>query len=184
MTERELILIMGGARSGKSTYAEGLAAKRSGDVLFVATAQALDGEMADRIAAHRASRPESWSTLEVSQDVGRAIRAADNADTILLDCITLLVSNIIVTLGEGASLEEAEQATMREIGALLDAWRQVGGRWIVISNEVGMGIVPPYKLGRTYRDVLGRANQILAKEADQVVLMVAGLPWTLKPAQL
>jgi adenosylcobinamide kinase/adenosylcobinamide-phosphate guanylyltransferase len=180
MTDHELTLILGGARSGKSTYAERLAAETGDEVLFVATAQALDDEMRERITAHRAARPLTWRTLEAPQGVAQAIRTAEPAPTILLDCITLLVSNTVLAFGEEPPNEQAEQAVMHEIGGLLDVWREVGGRWIVISNEVGMGVVPPYKLGRVYRDVLGRANQTLAREASRVVLMVAGLPWELK----
>ena len=188
MTEGELILILGGARSGKSRHAEALAAQAGRRVLYVATAEAGDDEMRARITAHRARRPPEWETLEAPLDVGAALLAhptAARADAILLDCLTLLVSNAILAGGEGTPEPEADAAWQRvqaEIEALLAAHRRLPGRFIIVSNEVGMGLVPPYPVGRTYRDCLGRANQVLARAADRVILMIAGLPMELKAA--
>ncbi len=177
----KLTLILGGARSGKSAYAQSLAAERGRAVLYVATAEPGDAEMAGRIAAHRASRPAGWRTLEAARNVGEAIRvAAGEADLILLDCLTLLATNVIVPLPEPISAGEAEAALDAEVNALLAACRASRAEWILISNEVGSGLVPPYPLGRVYRDALGRANQRLAAEADEVVFLVAGLPLKLK----
>jgi adenosylcobinamide kinase/adenosylcobinamide-phosphate guanylyltransferase len=185
-----LILIVGGARSGKSSYAEELAAQFGERALYLATAQAGDEEMEARIAAHRQARLPSWRTVETSGSVGRAIRAAlsaQSADAVILDCLTLLVSNVIL---EGRCLSEedydgvdetaARQRVEAEIDELLAAYRAENVPWIVISNEVGWGLVPPYPLGRTYRDLLGWANQRLAAVADRVYLMVAGLPVDVK----
>jgi adenosylcobinamide kinase/adenosylcobinamide-phosphate guanylyltransferase len=182
----KLTLILGGARSGKSTYAEQLAAQHPGSVLYVATAQAWDEDMAHRIAVHQAQRPSHWRTLEVPVNVGKAIVEAPPADVILIDCLTLLASNVIAPL-DTSDQQVADQALNAEIDALCEAFtRTTTARtthWIIVSNEVGLGIVPAYPLGRLYRDALGRANQRLAAMADQVLFMVAGLPLTVKSSQ-
>ncbi|MGF1506213.1 MAG: bifunctional adenosylcobinamide kinase/adenosylcobinamide-phosphate guanylyltransferase [Anaerolineae bacterium] len=180
MSNTRLIFVLGGARSGKSSYAEQRAAEHGGDVLFVATAEALDDEMAGRIARHRADRPSDWFTLETPYAVGLAVLDHPPTPVVLVDCITLLASNIVLTLPESATQPAANAAVLAETDELLDAFEKRGGTWIVISNEVGMGIVPPSRLGRLYRDALGKANQRIAQTADEVVLMVAGLPWHLK----
>ena len=186
----ELILILGGARSGKSTYAEELAAHLADRVLYVATAEALDEEMRARVIAHRARRPQGWHTLEAPLNVGQALEAqasAYGADLILLDCLTLLVSNAVLSGGPDAPKPGSEAAwviVQAEIDALLAAHRRLGLPLIVVSNEVGMGVVPSYSLGRTYRDCLGWANQALARVADRVILMVAGLPLDAKSLPL
>lgn len=177
---KRLTLILGGARSGKSTYAEQLAAKQSGHVTYVATAQAWDDEMAARIAQHRAERPASWSTLEAPRDLGATIAAAPTGDVVLIDCLTLLASNVILALPEPVDVAGAEAALNAEMNALLGAYAASAAAWIIVSNEVGLGIVPAYALGRVYRDALGRANQRLAAAADEVILMVAGLPMRVK----
>ena len=180
-----LILILGGARSGKSTFAERLASRTGEQVIYIATAQALDEEMAQRISAHQQKRPQSWQTLEIPLNVGQ--RLLDNppqADVIVLDCLTLLVSNALLTAAPDVDQpdERAAQAQVTaEIEALEAAMQSIPAAWIVVSNEVGMGLVPPYPLGRIYRDLLGWANQRLAHRADRVIFMLAGLPMRLKP---
>lgn len=178
---KRLIFLLGGARSGKSNYAEKWAQEHGKNVLFVATAQAFDDEMRERIAAHRASRPASWGTLEEPIHVGDAIQAqSDNYDTVVVDCITLLASNLLLQLPEDCTQAEADKNILSEVDAVLMAYRESKATWLIISNEVGMGLVPPYRLGRLYRDALGRANQRIAQHADEVLLLVAGLPWRLK----
>jgi adenosylcobinamide kinase/adenosylcobinamide-phosphate guanylyltransferase len=178
---KRLTLILGGARSGKSAYAQRLAAERGNDVLYVATAEAGDDEMAARIAAHRAERPAHWQTLEAPRQVGSAIRVvAGDAGVVLIDCLTLLASNVIVPLPEPVTVVAAESALNAEVDGLLAAYSESEAEWIVVSNEVGLGLVPPYPLGRAYRDALGRANQRLAAVADEVLFMVAGLPMRVK----
>lgn len=177
-----LTLILGGARSGKSTFAEQQAAATTGEVLYVATAEAWDDEMRRRIAAHRAQRPATWRTVEAPRQTGAAIRTAMTPATtcVLVDCITLLASNVILALPETSDEQAADAALNTEIDLLLAAYAASSAAWYVVSNEVGLGIVPAYPLGRLYRDALGRANQRLAAAADRVLLMVAGLPLTVK----
>jgi adenosylcobinamide kinase/adenosylcobinamide-phosphate guanylyltransferase len=176
----QLILILGGARSGKSDYAEQLAAELGQQVLFIATAEIGDEEMAQRVAAHRSTRPTAWQTLEAPRHVGAALAGLQDApQVLLLDCLTLLVSNILLAL-EAEPQPVVEAAVQAELEAILAAQSRLGLPLIVVSNEVGLGLVPPYPLGRVYRDVLGRANQYLAGRANRVIFMVAGLPMVIK----
>ncbi len=179
------VLIIGGARSGKSHYAQELARKTSGAVLFVATAEAGDEEMRQRIEEHKKARPATWRTLEVQSRVGKRIREEiGEAQVVIVDCITLLVNNVFgqqQSAGNGrAGLKAVEKAVTDEIKALLECCRQVEASFIIVSNEVGAGIVPADKMSRLYRDLLGKANQMLAQQADEVLMMVAGIPLPLK----
>jgi len=218
-----LTFILGGARSGKSSFAERLASQRSARVAYIATAQALDDEMGARIAMHRQNRPASWQTLEIPSGVGQVISSdPPDAEVVILDCLTLLVSNLLFQastrldvrperssgteqssgneLCSGAehhpefeshsSVEYllandmiARAAIEQELDELQDAIRGSSAYWILVSNEVGMGLVPPYPQGRIYRDLLGWANQRMASMADRVYFMVAGIPMrlTLEP---
>jgi adenosylcobinamide kinase/adenosylcobinamide-phosphate guanylyltransferase len=181
---KRLIFLLGGARSGKSQYAEQWVRDHGENVLFVATAQAFDNDMRERIAHHRRARPAHWQTLEAPLQTGAAIAAALDGgvyDTVLVDCLTLLAANVLLALPEDATQETVNNAVLSEIDALLETYRRRTSTWLVVSNEVGMGVVPPTKLGRLYRDALGRANQRVAQHADEVFLLVAGLPWRLKP---
>ncbi len=173
----ELILILGGARSGKSALAERLA-RRGGRVLFVATAEARDEDMKRRIAAHRERRPAGWDTLEEPLDLVAALRPVlDRYDTFLLDCLTLWVSNLL--LDEPTPAEDGSRIP-DSARKLLDLIAESHATWILVSNEVGEGIVPSSALSRTYRDALGRVNQLAASRADRVFLMTAGLALDLK----
>lgn len=181
----KLTVILGGARSGKSTYAENLAQQHGGKVAYIATAQALDDEMATRIAVHQRKRAGAWQTLEIPSGVGKVLLANPlQADVVLLDCLTLLVSNLSMLAAPDVD-EPDEQAVAAlveaEIGELLTAIQAGAAEWIVVSNEVGLGLVPPYPLGRIYRDWLGWANQRLAQAADKVIFMIAGIPMRLSP---
>lgn len=176
-----MTLILGGARSGKSDYAQRLAAESGRSVLYVATATAGDEEMAERIARHRAARPSHWRTLEAPVNIGEALEAViAGGEIVLMDCLTLLVSNLMMGEGETVSADHLEAQVVSELEALLGVCAARRAALIVVSNEVGMGLVPPYPMGRVYRDVLGRANQWLAARADRVILMVAGIPLELK----
>jgi adenosylcobinamide kinase/adenosylcobinamide-phosphate guanylyltransferase len=166
------VLVLGGARSGKSSFAERLAAESGEPVLYVATATASDEEMAERIRLHKARRPPSWRTLEAPTHLATAVAdEVRDARTVIVEDLTLLLSNLI--LQDSAS---AEQQAIADVEALLRLPAQV----IVVSNEVGMGLVPPYPLGRQFRDALGRLNQCAAALVNDVYLMVAGLPLRLK----
>ena len=179
MSPLQLTLILGGARSGKSDYAERLAVELGQHIVYVATAEVGDAEMAERIAAHRLARPTTWQTLEAPRHVGPALaEIAEAPDGLLLDCLTLLVSNILLALETEPPTSMA--AVQAELEAILAAQARLDVPLIVVSNEVGLGLVPPYPLGRVYRDVLGRANQYLAARANRVIFMVAGLPMTIK----
>jgi adenosyl cobinamide kinase/adenosyl cobinamide phosphate guanylyltransferase len=174
--EKHLSLILGGARSGKSDFAQQLARQRGGAaVLFVATAEAGDDEMCARIASHRAARPAAWRTLEAPRDLAQGLELEARARVIVVDCVTLWVSNVL--MAEGAN---AAQVVSREIEALLAWYLTHGAGMILVSNEVGMGLVPDNQLGRAYRDLLGAANKRLAEHADEVFLLVAGLPIEIK----
>jgi adenosylcobinamide kinase/adenosylcobinamide-phosphate guanylyltransferase len=174
-----MILVLGGARSGKSRFAQELAAKPGRKVLFVATGEPLDEEMRARIAIHRKSRPAGWRTLEASRNVAKALeREIDGADLVIVDCITLLVSNLMGD--EGADADEWEKRVSAEIKSLMALAKNSKADFIIVSNEVGLGLVPTTPLGRAYRDILGMANQTLAQNANEVYLMVAGIPLVLK----
>ena len=178
---KRLIFLLGGARSGKSHYAETWARQHSQRVLFVATAEAKDADMRGRVADHRALRPADWHTLEAPRDTARQIAACPYAhDTLLLDCLTLLTSNILLTLPDSTTQNEANAAALAEVERLLEVYAASEANWLVVSNEVGMGVVPPTRLGLLYRDMLGRANQRVAQAADEVLLLVAGIAWRLK----
>lgn len=177
--ENGLTLILGGARSGKSSFAEKIARDAGKSVLYIATATAGDEEMAERIRNHQALRPAHWQTLECPLNIGRRLDT-QRAEVVIIDCITLLVSNILLSFPEDTPAETVMNKVRIEIDELIGAQSRIGGQWLVVSNEVGLGLVPPYPQGRIYRDVLGRANQILAQAASRVILMVAGIPMVIK----
>lgn len=180
-TNRKITLILGGARSGKSSHAQHLAEMTAKPVTFIATAQALDEEMTARIQKHRLERPTSWETLEVPYELAVYVPQIQS-DVIILDCITLLVSNLLMQFVKDDLVDEElfMEAVRKELEALIAAIHVQDQDWFIISNEVGLGLVPPYQMGRVYRDALGWANQRLAREADKVIFMVAGIPTTIK----
>jgi adenosylcobinamide kinase / adenosylcobinamide-phosphate guanylyltransferase len=166
-----LTLVLGGARSGKSRYAETLVTAAAVAGTYIATAEPGDSEMAARIAHHRAQRGDFWHTVEVPLDLPQAILAhAEAARPILVDCLTLWLSNL---LGAGRVVEH-------EAEALCGALRDATGPVVLVANEVGMGLVPETSLGRRFRDAAGRLNQQVASLADRVVFLAAGLPLILK----
>lgn len=181
----KLSLILGGARSGKSTFAERLASGRRQPVTYIATAQALDDEMLARISTHKASRPGTWQTMEIPTNIAGAVkRQPIQTEIVLLDCLTLLISNLVLQSSPEEDIPDEEKAVMlveSEIEGLMDTILTHSEDWIVVSNEVGMGLVPPYPLGRVYRDLLGWANQQVAQAADEVYFLLAGIPMRLTP---
>ena len=178
-------LILGGARSGKSTLAEKRAAESDMQVIYIATAQALDGEMQRRIAHHRERRPASWGLVEAPLNLAETLRRSAAPDTcLLIDCLTLWLSNLLFA-GSAASQAEAglpvDCPLLRdEIQALCNALPQLPGRIILVSNEVGWGIVPMAAVSRLFADEQGRLNQRVAALCQQVTLVAAGLPLALK----
>jgi adenosylcobinamide kinase / adenosylcobinamide-phosphate guanylyltransferase len=176
-----MTFILGGARAGKSRFAQELAAKLKKKVLFVATCQPLDEEMSARIKAHQRARPRNWKTLEVPTDIAKAMEGKiGDAEVVVIDCMTLLVSNLMGT--DESDAETLEKKVIAELEELVAFIRETNAHFIIVSNEVGLGVVPAYPAGRLYRDVLGMANQMLARNADEVYFMVAGIPIPLKGA--
>jgi len=207
------MFILGGARSGKSRFAQHMAKKLGEKVLFVATGEPLDEEMVARIEEHKRTRPRNWRTLEIDVQVGQKLKGQiGGAEIVLLDCLSLLVSNVVLTSTlpvilreqsdrrissslrselrltrvnsmknlEKIDFAEAEKRVMDEIDELIKCIDKHKGIFIVVSNEVGLGLVPENKLGRIYRDLLGKANQLLAQHADEVYFMASGIPVRIK----
>lgn len=193
------ILVTGGARSGKSTFAERLAAQLAeplgGRVTYLATSETNDAEIAARVAAHRAARPAAWTTVECPLEAPVAVREHAAAPVLLLDCVTFWVTNLLFrggALGGSTPPDEGfnyvkdllpageERAASARVSAgvadLLAALAETGATMVAVSNEVGLGVVPEYPLARLYRDQLGWANQRLAAAADRVYFLVAGFP--------
>jgi adenosylcobinamide kinase/adenosylcobinamide-phosphate guanylyltransferase len=167
-------LVLGGVRSGKSRYAQQLA-EQSHRVVFVATAKDSDDEMHRKIERHRADRPEGWLTVEEPLELAATLaRYGADFEVIVVDCLTIFAANLLEAEGED------QDAIDRRIAELCTALRTSSCSVVLVSNEVGSGVVPAYPLGRRYRDLLGEINQSVARAADDVVLMVAGLPLALK----
>jgi adenosylcobinamide kinase / adenosylcobinamide-phosphate guanylyltransferase len=175
---KKIIFILGGARSGKSTLAQSMANTMSKSVLFVATAEPLDDEMKERIEKHRSGRPPTWQTLEARQNIGQHLLShnIDN-DLILIDCITLLLANVI---GDKKNSIEIENSIVSELNDLAYSLQTIEKSFIIVSNEVGLGIVPENHLARLYRDYLGKANQLIAELSNEVYFMTAGIPLKIK----
>jgi adenosylcobinamide kinase / adenosylcobinamide-phosphate guanylyltransferase len=175
-SRRDVTLVLGGVRSGKSRYALQLAA-RAQRVTFVATAQrSEDEEMQRKIEKHRAERPQHWTTIEEPLNLAEAIEAASNCDLLVIDCLTLFAGKLLEVHGENVLDINAA------VDALCVALTDCSSSIILVSNEVGSGVVPAFEMGRRYRDLLGEINQRVAAIASRVVLMVAGLPLALKGA--
>lgn len=182
-----IVFITGGARSGKSRFAESLFDGKD-DVLYVATALGFDEEMRERINRHRQQRNPAWETVECYRNFARVLhgRLAGRGHMIL-DCITLMINNIMVVDSgvdwDSAGPDEADRIEgeiLREVSDFMAVARNVSGVALVVSNEIGLGLVPPTPLGRHYRDIAGKVNQMLAFQADEAYLMVSGIPLKIK----
>ncbi len=170
-----LILVTGGTRSGKSSFALNLAEEAQGRKAFIATAEPLDREMKERIALHKKERPAGWETVEEPLHLPETVTKCGEAyDVLLIDCLTLWISNLLV------NRSMKEKAILKKIGDLVAGCRALPARVIVVTNELGMGIVPSNRLSRLYRDLVGKANQQVAAEADEVYFLVSGMPMKLK----
>jgi adenosylcobinamide kinase/adenosylcobinamide-phosphate guanylyltransferase len=158
-----------------------MALKSGGPVLFVATAEAGDEDMKERIKRHRLNRPADWRTLEVTTHLGRHItQNTGKARTVIIDCVTLLVSNVFQEYEGVTDAALLEKAVVAEIEGLIKCIKRSDARFIIVTNEVGLGIVPAERVSRLYRDFLGMANRLLAENADEVIFMAAGIPVTIK----
>ena len=176
-----LTFVIGGARSGKSAFAQELARQCGGDaVCFVATLREdfADAEMQQRVRRHRANRPATWPTVALDDRWRAQLRAISGARVILLDCLSLFVSGALFMGGDPPA--NAEDAAAALVGDLLAAMRDLSAHWIVVSNEVGMSTVPEHPAARAYRDALGRANQMVMRAADEAYLLIAGAPLRVK----
>ena len=171
----KLTLILGGVRSGKSSYAVELA-KKYKNVTYVATARVEDDEMKDRVTMHKKLRPASWKTVESPENLSQTVEGLD-ADLILIDCLTLYVSNLLLDDNEK---EAKEKYITDAIEKLCGVSKDTGADVIMVSNEVGLGIVPADRISRQFRDIAGRVNQIVTSHANRVYLVTAGIPQQLK----
>jgi adenosylcobinamide kinase/adenosylcobinamide-phosphate guanylyltransferase len=177
------ILVLGGAASGKSGFAESLAAALSQKVVYAATAIPVDREMEERITRHRARRPRTWQTVESPMDVAAAVASqARGFDTILLEDVAILTSNHLLRLAVPDAAHLGPERVAQAAQAELDLFFDLESHLVFVSAEVGMDLVPPNAMGRAFREVLGRINQALAAQCQEVYLVVAGLPLRLKPA--
>lgn len=175
-----VILILGGARSGKSSFAELIAEKYGGDeVIYLASGQAVDQEMEARIAAHRQQRPDTWQTIEEPLNISGRIGDIPPGSTVLFDCLTTYLSNLLLKY-EDLEYQQIESKLLTEVEAVLDLTAEKDLQLIIVQNEVGQGIVPGFKLGRYFRDISGRAARLCAVRADLVYSVQAGLPREIK----
>lgn len=184
----KIILVTGGARSGKSTFAENKVKEMGQQIGYIATAKVTDADMAKRIEHHKQSRPSEWPTFELYQDF--EVLSKDDAftrcDTLILDCVTIMITNIMFdteTDYDNCSPDRimvVEAVVKEQVTRLLEFFRNSKKNLVLVSNEVGLGLVPPYRLGNVFRDIAGRMNQLIAREADEAYFIVSGLPMKLK----
>jgi len=183
----KIILVTGGARSGKSSYAESIL-KNEDNVIYIATAIAFDDEMKERIKKHQQMRNQKWDTVDAYKNLKEIISSkAKNKTAIFFDCITIMVTNLMIidrdvdwdNISQG-KLKKIEDEVLKEVGEFIEALKEFRGTSVLVTNELGMGVVPAYPLSRYYRDVAGRVNQKIAAVADEVTLVVSGIPLKIK----
>ena len=171
---KKFIFILGGARCGKSSYAVKLAKSFTGKVVFIATAAPFDSEMKKRIKLHKAGRPRQWKLIEESKNISPILpKLKDKYEVILIDCLGLLISNLLASNLKDKEIE-------RKVKKLISVISKINLTTILVSNETGGGIVPANPLARRFRDVLGLSNQMIAEKADEVIFMQSGIPITIK----
>ena len=178
-----IVLISGGARSGKSSFAEKIAWHQGGkDVCYLATAEIKDQEMKNRVEKHIQHRPQAWETIEESHEVSEVLTHLTSGSVILLDCITVYISNLLLSGNKIDNIDSKQKETeiKSELEKIIKVVKENSLDIIIVTNEVGQGIIPDNKLGRIYRDIVGRMNQYLASEADKVYITFAGLPVEIK----
>jgi adenosylcobinamide kinase/adenosylcobinamide-phosphate guanylyltransferase len=170
----KITFILGGARSGKSRFAVKLAQGNGRKVAFIATCLPLDSEMKKRIGIHKKTRPSHWRTFEAPRDISSLLKQIGHKfETIIIDCLTLLVSNLLLKGLDGTDIES-------RVNKILRSLKKIKAKAIIVSNETGLGIVPENKLARDFRDISGRINQTVASKSDEVIFMLAGLPLKIK----
>lgn len=183
-----ITLVIGGARSGKSTFAENKTKEYGGNITYLATSVITDEGMADRVKKHREQRPKEWVTIEKYKDFSELENNADfiNSDTIMLDCITTLIGNFMFDSGidfdncKVESVNVLETKIKEDVLSLVSLCKKINKNLILVSNEVGLGIVPAYYMGNYFRDISGRINSTIGSLADDVYFMVAGIPMKIK----
>lgn len=183
----EIILVTGGARSGKSNFAESLCKDRNNKTAYIATSIPFDDEMKDRVKKHQDSRPSEWKTYEIYKDIYSIIREInDNHETVILDCVTLLVNNLMFSYdididnAKSDEINALELYIKDQVNKLLEEIKLTGLYFVFVTNELGMGIVPGNKLSRIYSDIVGRINQLIASKSDEVHFVVSGIPMRIK----
>ena len=183
----KIILVTGGARSGKSSFAESLCKDRNNSTAYIATSVAFDDEMKERVRKHQESRPQEWETYEIYKDIYKIIKEiSEKHDTAILDCITLLVNNLMFVDGididtaTEQEINELEDYIKDQVTKLIEEVKKTDLYFVMVTNEIGLGVVPGYKLGRVYCDFVGRVNQMLGKLSDEVYFTVCGIPTKIK----
>lgn len=183
----KIILVTGGARSGKSTHAENLCKLQNNNTAYIATSIPFDDDLKDRVEKHRASRPREWVTYEIYEDIYKEIPLiAKRHQTVLLDCVTLMINNIMFMKEvdfetcDNKVIDEIEASIKHQVGLLIEAIRQTDLYFVIVTNEIGMSPIANNRLTRVYTDIIGRINQQLAKESDEAYLVVCGIPVKIK----
>jgi adenosylcobinamide kinase/adenosylcobinamide-phosphate guanylyltransferase len=178
----KFILVLGGSRSGKSEYAEELAERSGKRITYIATAAVHDDEMAERVKLHQERRPQNWLTVEAEKNVLDVLSQGGEGDAFLLDCATLWLTNLLLDQQNSKMIiapSEKETQILEQVARLSETVEN-GADLIVVSNEVGLGLIPEHPMGRVFRDLAGKANQLMASRADSVYLLVAGIPMEIK----
>lgn len=183
----KIILVTGGARSGKSNFAEKLCIDQNNSTAYIATSIPFDDEMKDRVKKHKESRPQNWNTYEIYKDIYSIIKEISNKhETVILDCVTLLVNNLMFTYdmdidkANQEEINELEKYIKDQVKKLIEEIKKTNLYFVVVTNELGMAVVPANKLSRVYTDIVGRINQQIASQSDEVYFVVSGIPMKIK----